>query len=516
MRRLFPPALSVLVLTALLTGCMVGPDFERPDAPRLDSWSAGANLEIDPKTGFTSRTANTVAWWRVFEDPTLNGLIADAYRQNVELQAAGVRVYQARAQLGLARGELFPQDQQVRGGVKRIRWSTEDPFIRDIERAGLIDSHMTRVSTGFDVGWELDIWGKIRRDIQSADAALKASLASYDDALVTLTGDIAATYVTVRELQQLIAITRRNADLQRKSLDLTKLRLENGAATKLDVDEATILYNNTLAMVPKYEADLAQAYNAMSLLLSEPPGTMKKRLSGASKLPRTPPKVAIGVPADLLRRRPDIRYAEYVAAAQSAQIGVAQADLFPAFTISGAIGVRASDFSDLFGGGATTGLINPGFTWNFLNYDRIRNNVRVQDAKFQEALLTYENTVLSAYSEVENAIVAFLKSKQEARYLARSVRAARSAVSEAQSQYQDGTAGYNRVVDAQKNLLTAEERLIGVSAQALTNLVSVYKGLGGGWLPGNVNGLISDRTRKQMADRTNWGRLLDAPADEAG
>jgi outer membrane protein TolC len=229
-----------------------------------------------------------------------------------------------------------------------------------------------------------------------------------------------------------------------------------------------------------------------------------------------PAEVAIGVPADMLRRRPDIRQAEYIAAAQSAQIGVAKADLFPAFTISGAIGVRADDFSNLFTGGATTALFNPGFSWNFLNYGRIQNNVRVQDAKFQEALLNYENTVLSAYAEVENALTGFLRSKQQALYLRRSLRAARSSVGEVEAQYEDGTASYNRVVDAQKSLLVAEERLIAAEANVLTNLVAVYKGLGGGWAPENVRGLISDETRAQMADRTRWGQLLDNPVGPSG
>ncbi|MBN9674051.1 efflux transporter outer membrane subunit [Roseibium aggregatum] len=500
----------------LLTGCMVGPDFERPEAPVLDSWSAGANLPVDSRTGFTTRSVQSVPWWHVFNDVTLNGLIAEAYRQNVGLQAAGVRVYQARAQLGIAKGELFPQVQEIKGGSKSIRFSAKDPFIRDLERVGLINDHITRVSAGFDAAWEIDVWGKIRRDVQSASANLKANLASYDDALVTLTGDIAATYIAVRELQQLISATRRNAALQKKSLNLTKLRLENGAATKLDVNEATALYNSTLANLPGYEAELAQAYNALSVLLSEPPGGMKARLGKEARFPRVPAEVAVGVPAEMLRRRPDIRRAEYVAAAQSAQIGVAKADLLPAFTISGAIGVRADDFSNLFNNGTTAGFINPGFSWNFLNYGRIQNNVRVQDAKFQETLLNYKSTVLSAYAEVENALTAFLRSKQQALYLRRSVTASRASISEVEAQYEDGTASYNRVVEAQRSLLVAEERLIAAEANVLTNLIAIYKGLGGGWVPENVDGLISEETRRQMAERTRWGRLLEKPDGEAG
>ncbi|POF30583.1 efflux transporter outer membrane subunit [Roseibium marinum] len=507
-----------LVLSGLLMlgGCMVGPDFERPDAPVLDSWSSGANLPIDSRTGFTSRSANSVPWWHVFRDETLNSLIAEAYRQNIGLQAAGVRVYQARAQLGIAGGNLFPQVQQANVSSRTTRFSTKDPFISDLERVGLVDNQFTDVSAGFDAGWEIDLWGKIRRNIQSADADLKARLASYDDALVTLTGDIAAVYVTIRELQQLIATVRRNAVLQKKSLDLTQLRLENGTATRLAVNEATVLYNNTLASIPNYEAKLAQAYNALSLLLSEPPGGVKSRLGSRSSFPRVPAEVAIGVPADMLRRRPDIRSAEYRAAARSAQIGVARADLFPAFSISGAIGVRADDFTNLFGNGTAAGFINPGFSWNFLNYGRIQNNVRVQDAKFQEALLNYERTVLAAYAEVENGLTGFLRSKQEAVYLRRSVTAARNAVSEVDAQFEDGTAPYNRVVQSQRQQLVAEERLIAAQADVLTNLIAVYKGLGGGWMPENVDGLISEKTRQQMTERSGWGLLLEKPVEDQG
>ncbi|WP_153771379.1 efflux transporter outer membrane subunit [Labrenzia sp. CE80] len=500
-----------LFVLLLLGGCMVGPDFERPDAPRLDSWSSGANLPIDHKTGFTTRSAESAPWWHVFNDETLNALIADAYRQNMSLQAAGVRVYQARAALGIAKGELFPQDQSLSAGQESIRFSTRDPFIRDLERAGLVNDQFTRASVGFDAGWEIDIWGKIRRNVQSSNAELNAEIASYDDALVTLTGDVAATYTEVRELQLLITIARRNAALQRKSLNLTRLRLENGAATRLDFDEATVLLNNTLALIPSYEADLTQALNALSLLLGEPPGDMKERLGKLSRLTRIPAEVAIGVPADLLRRRPDIRYAEYVAAAQSAQIGVATADLYPAFTITGAIGVSADNFANLFDNGAVRGFINPGFSWNFLNYGRIRNNVRVQDAKYEEALLNYKETVLSAYSEVENALVGFLRSKQEAALLARSVRAGRSAVAEVLDQYQEGTAEYDRVINAQRSLLRAEQRLIAAQANTLTSLVAVYKAIGGGWAPENVKGLISEDVRRRMSERTNWGTLLEPP-----
>ncbi|MCP4998488.1 MAG: efflux transporter outer membrane subunit [Hyphomicrobiales bacterium] len=502
---------AVTLAGLIVTGCMVGPDFERPEAPYLGSWSKGAGLPVDSKTGFTTRSQAVNNWWTLFKDPTLSALIDEAYKQNVLLEAAGVRVYQARAQLGIAGGELFPQQQQAQGGVESVKLSDNEPLVRDIQQFAPIDPRFTRYSTGFDAGWEIDLWGKIRRNVQSARANLLYQIASYDDALVTLTGDIAATYVTIRELQGLIAITRQNLALQKKSLDLAKIKLEGGTTTKLDVDEATASYNSTLATLPGYQAQLAQAMNAMSVLLGETPGKVAPRLKKYRRLPRVPATVAVGVPADMLRRRPDIRAAEYQAAALSGQIGVAEADLYPAFTISGAIGLKASDFSGLFNSRSFEGFINPSFSWNFLNYGRIQNNVRVQDATFQEALLNYKNTVLTAYSEVETALVAFIKSKQQAVYLARSVTASKSAEGEVLVQYRDGTASYDRVLDAQRSLLDSQARLLAARADVLTNLIAVYKGLAGGWIPPNVKGFINDKTRAQMEDRTNWGKLLERP-----
>ncbi len=502
----------VAALGLVLTGCMVGPDFERPEAPYLGSWSKGAGLNIDKKSGFTTRSEAVADWWTLFKDPTLTALVEEAYQQNLLLEAAGVRVYQARAQLGVAEGELFPQQQQASTSVRRLSLSKNEPLIREIRKFVPIDPNFTRYGAGFDAGWEIDLWGKIRRDVQSAQANLLYQIASYDDALVTLTGDIAATYVSIREIQGLIGITWQSIALQKKSLDLANIKLEGGTTTKLDVDEATASYNNTLAVIPGYEADLAQAMNAMSVLLGETPGGVAKRLKKYRRLPRIPSTVAVGVPADMLRRRPDVRAAEYLAAAQSAQIGVAKADLYPAFTISGAIGVKSSDFSGLFNSRSFEGFINPSFSWNFLNYGRIRNNVRVQDAEFQQTLLQYKNTVLTAYSEVETALVAFLKSKQQTVYLRRSVAASKQAEAEVLNQYRDGTASYDRVLDAQNSLLDSQTRLLAARADVLTNLIAVYKGLAGGWIPPNVQGFINNKTRTQMEDRTNWGKLLEKPA----
>ncbi len=506
---------TIITATLLLGGCMVGPDFVRPEAPYLDSWTQGSSgLPVNSKTGFTSRSEAVADWWTLFKDPTLNAFVNEAYQQNLQLEAAGARVYQARAQLGIARGELFPQQQQGFADGKYLSISKNDPFVQEAERFVDINTEFTRYQVGFDAGWEIDIWGKIRRDVQSAKANLAAKIASYDDVLVTLTGDIAATYVTVRELQALISVARSNAALQKKSLDIAKLKFENGTTTELDIDEATARYNDTLSIIPELEGELAEAYNAMSVLLGETPGKIKPRMEKKyGRMPVIPAQVAVGVPADMLRRRPDIRAAEYRAAAQSAQIGVAQADLYPAFTISGAIAVNSKEVATLFTKNSFDAFINPGFTWNFLNYGRIRNNVRAQDAKFQELLLDYENTVLKAYAEVETSITAFFKAKQQTVYLYRSVKAAKDAEARVLDQYRDGTAGYDRVLDAQRQIFTSESRLVSARADVLTNLIAIYKGIAGGWIPPNVKGFVNDKTRAQMEQRTNWGKLLESAPD---
>ncbi len=502
-------SLVAVAAAGVLAGCVtVGPDFETPEVPTLAAWNADGKKAAGKNSGVTERSQVSQRWWQIFKDKDLNKLVHTAYRENLTLRAAGLRVYEARAQLGIASGEQFPQSQQIAGGYSRDRISTNESVLRDINRVVPIDPTFHRWELGFDAGWEVDIWGKFRRNVQSAEANLLAQVANYDDVLVTLVGDVASTYVTIRELQRLIAIARTNASLQKESLRIAKIRFKDGTTTELDVNEATALYNNTLATIPKLQADLAQAYNAMSVLIGRPPSDLRGVIRKQARIPRPPAEVAIGVPAELLRRRPDIRAAEYTAAAQAAQIGVAQADLYPAFTISGAIGVKASDFAMLFKGNSLAGFINPGFTWNVLNYGRIKNNVRAQDAKYQALIANYKNTVLSAYSEVENGLVGFLKSKQEEIYLRRAASAAGKAVKIANIQYKQGSASYTRVLNTQTGLLRAQVKLANVRAQTATNLISVYKALGGGWFPANVTEFVPEKTKLEMEARTDWGEEL--------
>ena len=512
-RRLSAPVLA----GTLLHGCvLVGPDFVTPDAPQMSRWVRYELAAHQQYAGITDRRGPELEWWRVFKDPTLDKLIAMAAQQNLTLRMAGIRIYQARAQLGIIIGDQFPQSQTAGFEYKKERITKNTGLAREIDRFHDFDATFNDWQIGFDAGWELDIWGKVRRGVEAASANLAAQIANYDDVLVTLNGDVATAYVTLRALQAGIALVNQNVATQTESLKLTELRFKNGVTTELDVQQASALLNNTMASVPPLQTDLTKAKNALAILLGITPSEVGKLVNRPGAIPRPPAKVGLGIPADLLRRRPDIRGAELRAAAQAAQIGVARADLYPSFAISGAIGLKATNLGNLFQGQSFTGLINPGISWNILNYGRIRNNVRVQDAKYQELIVNYQRTVLNAYAEVEDALAGFMNAKQEAIFLSRSVTASRAAARIAMEQYRDGSADYSRVLNTQQELLHAEERLTSVRADVVTNLIAVYKGLGGGWQPANFGDFIPQATREQMANRTKWGKVLEPAAIPAG
>lgn len=500
-----------IALASLLAACTtpIGPDFVRPNSPVVKQWLETNSPEASSQSGLTARSAPVVKWWETFNDPTLNRLIADAYAQNLSLQIAGARVLQARAQLGIAFGELYPQSQAIGGSTNQRRISQNLGPIADIEEIVDLDTDFATSQAGFDATWELDVWGAQRRGTQSASANLAAQVANYDDALVTLTGDVAAVYINIRALQEALRIARRNITLQQESADLTKLRFDNGVTTELDVQEATTLLNNTKALVPEIESDLQQAKNALAVLLAKPPSQMSALVGNSGRIPSARSRVSVGLPAELLRRRPDVRAAELEAAAQSAQVGIALADLYPQFILSGAIGVQASASRDLFSPASRTGLASAGVVWNVFNYGRIKNNVRAQDAAFQALVANYQNTVIVAYAEVENAMVAYSQSRKQVGFFEQSVTASRKASEIAISQYRDGISDYSRVLNTQRALLRAEADLVDARSQVSANLVAIYKGLGGGWQVRQGQEFLPETVLAEMAYRTDWGDLLE-------
>ncbi len=505
--RSVTPAICV---AGLLAACApVGPDFVRPSSPVVKQWIEVNSPNASQGSGLTSRSAPVVKWWETFNDPTLNRLIADAYAQNLSLQVAGARVLQARAQLGIAFGELYPQSQAVGGSISQRRISENLNPIADINRVIPLDTEFATSQVGFDAQWELDVWGAQRRGVQGARSNLALQVANYDDALVTLTGDVAAIYINIRALQETLGVARENIRLQQESADLTELRFNNGVTTELDVQESTALLNNTKALVPTLESDLQQAKNALAVLLGTTPSRMTGLLGSSRPIPTARANVAVGVPAELLRRRPDIRAAELAAATQSAQVGIAMADLYPQFILSGSIGLQASSGRDLFSSNSGTGLASAGVVWNVLNYGRIKNNVRAQDAAYQGLIANYQNTVLSAYSEVESAMVAYAEARKQVVFYQRSVEASQRAAGIAVSQYTDGIADYSRILNTQTALLRSQANLIEARQQVSSNLVAIYKGLGGGWQIRQNQEFLPETVLAEMAYRTDWGDLLE-------
>jgi NodT family efflux transporter outer membrane factor (OMF) lipoprotein len=446
---------------------MLGPDYSRPTAAVADRWLDGDDPRLHTQEG------DYRDWWRVFEDPTLDALIEEAYGQNLSLRIAATRILQARARLGIAVGNFFPQLQELTGEFSRNQLSRNNA-------TPVFDRRFDFWATGFDAAWELDVWGRFRRGIEAADAEYEASIDSYDDVLVSLLAEVAATYVEMRTFQQRLEFARANVTAQQGSLNIAEALFRGGKNSELDVTQARSNLAQTEALIPVLETGVRQAQNRLSVLLGMPPQNLEERI-GSGRIPATPAQVAVGIPAELLRRRPDIRRAEREAAAQSARIGIAVTDLYPHFALAGAINVQAENFSRLFTGTSVAGFVGPSFRWDILNYGRITNNVRFQDARFHELALRYENTVLDAAREAEDALVAFLLSQDEVQHLAESVEASERSVELALVQYREGLVDFNRVFTLQSVLAQQQDELARARGDVARNLIAAYKALGGGW-----------------------------------
>jgi NodT family efflux transporter outer membrane factor (OMF) lipoprotein len=504
-------ALAAIPAAALLPGCMVGPDYQRPEVELNDAWMEGGGAAED--TGVNLR------WWETFNDPVLNDLVAEALEQNLGLRAAGLRVIEARALRGIAVGRFFPQTQQAFGGVAHNELSENAPL------AG-VDTSFADAAVGFDVAWELDFWGRFRRGIESADAELLASVADYDTVLVTLAADVASNYVLARSLQERIVITRRNVALQTETLQLTEARFNAGAVSELDVTTARATLANTQALTPELEDALRQVTLALGVLLGRPPSDLQDLLASndgeTARVPEAPPEIALGVPADLLRRRPDVRSAERLAAAQSARIGEATTDLFPSISIGGSTGFLTTDaegvgadLGNLFDANSFTGFVGLQVNWPILNYGRIQGNIRAQDARFEQAAVRYQDVVLRAAADVEGGLSSFLRSRERTTYLSESASAAERSAELSLIQYRAGAVDFIRVNDAQTVLVEVQDRLVSSRASTSLAAIQTYRALGGGWEVRAGREFVDRETAERMRQRTNWGDVL-APDWEEG
>jgi len=499
--------IGLISLVLWLSGCaMVGPDYVKPTPQEPDKWLESSDPKIE------SKEADFSEWWSVFNDPVLNDLVQAAYQQNLPLQIAGLRIYEARAQLGIAFGFQYPQTQQGLGSASLNQASKNAPNLAAADR------YFSAYDIGLDAAWELDVWGKFRRAVQASVAGLEASIADYDDILVSLTSEVARTFIVLRTSEERLEVARENVKIQKRSLEIAEVRFKAGAVTELDVTQARSLLRSTEATIPGFETDIRQAKNALAILLGKLPGDVDAMLGGPGLIPEVPAEVAVGIPAELLRRRPDIRFAERQLAAQSAQIGFAKADLFPHFSLFGTLGFQTGDYtdsrsnnskiSDLFHKDSIAYSAGAGFNWDLFNYGRISNNVRVEDARFQELAVNYEDTVLRAAQEVEDAMVGFLNSQDAVTFLADAVKASKRSVDLSMIQYREGLTDYQRVLDTQRFLSDQQDQLVFTTGSVDLNLVAMYKALGGGWQLRKDDKFIPQDLIEEMEQRTNWGNLL--------
>lgn len=447
----------------IANGFKVGPQYCTPGVQIAPDW-----LDADDRR-VLHNPVDHAAWWATFGDPVLNQLVAEAYRQNLTLKEAGARIMEARALRSIAVGTVFPQSQDLSASYTHVLPPGTAP-----------DRHFSVWNGQFGLSWEIDFWGRFRRAVEAADADLQASYFDYGDVVVTLVADVAATYVDIRTLQTRLELVKRNVENQRKTYELTQTRFEGEEASEIDVQQAKSSLAQTEGFVPQLEIQLRRAQNELCVLLGIPPEDLSQRL-GEGAIPEVSPNIALGIPAESLMRRPDVRRAERQLAAQSARIGIAESELYPHISLSGDVGVSAGQFGDLFRNGASNGSVGPSLRWNILNYGRLLGNIEVQDARFCQLLHRYRQAVLLANLEAENAIVQFLKSQQRLEWQLEAAEAAGKTNDLINLLYEEGEADFNRVFNVQNFKTQQEESAAVAKGDVAQNLISIYRALGGGW-----------------------------------
>jgi NodT family efflux transporter outer membrane factor (OMF) lipoprotein len=497
----------ILLPFVLLSGCMVGPDFSQPNV------DVSAHYLTDG-AAVTDGTAANPAWWQNFNDPALNALIADGTSHNLTLQIAGLRVLQARAQLAASVGELYPQSQGISGAYDYSRPSQAAPGHIPGAQS---DFHIAQI--GFSASWEIDFWGKYRRAIQANDAAFLGSTAAYNAALVSLTGNIAQAYLAIRTLQAQIQVASSNITVEAESLRIATIQYTAGQTSQLDVAQSQTQLSLTQASLPTLQAQLQQQKDALAVLLGTTPDKIDALLAGGNGIPRPPAGIALGIPKDLLRQRPDVQQAEYAAATQSALLGVAKAQLYPALSLSGSFGYESSNtpganVGDLFKWSSRVVSFGPSVQIPIFNYGQLTNQVRAQDAVFEQSILNYQNVVLQAQQEAQDAISNYQQALQALAVLTTAAQSAQQSANLAMIQYKDGAADYTTVLSAEQAQLQVENSLAIAQGNVPQTLVAVYTALGGGWQVFQNQDVMPGAIKTEMAKRTNWGGLLNPPAHE--
>ncbi len=454
-------SMILAALAVFLGGCAVGPNYHRPNVPVPSAYSTSLNAATN------QASTDLAKWWRVFHDPQLDNLIQQATVANLDLRIARSRVREARAQAGVARSALLPSANAT-GDYSRQRLSEHAPNGLQARGAGQ-PLEQNFFDAGFDMNWELDVFGGNRRGWDAA----KADLGAIED--------VGLNYLDLRGLQKQLAVARDNLQLQEQTLALTRERFRAGLANELDTARAEAQAANTRSQIPLLEQDIQRSIHRLSILIGKEPAELQAQLVAPAPVPLVTPTIPVGLPTDLMRRRPDIRQAEREVAAATARIGVATADLFPRFFLTGAAGLQSVNASDFFNAGSRFWSIGPSMRWPILSGGRIRQNIKVQDARREQSLIRYGQAVLTSLEEVENALVACGKEQEHRQALIQSEAANLRAVDLADQRYRSGLVDFLNVLETQRSLLAVQDELARSERTTGQNLVRLYKALGGGW-----------------------------------
>jgi multidrug efflux system outer membrane protein len=475
------------VLLAALEGCMVGPDFH-PLRMKTPSSYSGLETHSASAARMTEAPPSKLAdWWKGFNDPVLSSLVERAIASNLDLKQAESRIRQARAARGVVASAFWPE---VDAGGSYTRGFPGGSSSRDSQGASAqsggasTDSGRSQgnlFQLGLDAAWEIDIFGGVRRNIEASNADIQASVEDRRDVLVSLVAEVGADYAGLRGIQQQLAIARKNLASQEHTAEITRKRYEAGFASALDVARAQAQAASTSSQIPVLESAERATIYSLGVLLGREPASLVQELSPATPVPPVPPEIPVGLPSDLLRRRPDIRRAEAQVHAATARIGVATADLFPKFSLTGSMGVLSTDLSSLANWSSRVWSMGPSVTWPIFTAGRIRSNIQVQNELQEQALLTYDKTVLTAMQDVDTALVAYAKELQHNKALTDAVRNYRKAVDLAMKLYMVGKTDFLNVLTAQAALYLSETALSQSTTSLTTDVIALYKALGGGW-----------------------------------
>lgn len=501
--------LMILSSVMFVSSCAVlGPDYSEPEVDWLDDWQSDLYGQIG--TAEEQVKQDLQFWWHLFDDAVLNELIEIAKKENPSLRIAGLRILESRAVLGIAGSTLYPQIQQLNGSTNYI--NTQQHGGNSLNR----DQEFVNYQVGPNVVWELDFWGRFRRSIEAADASFFNSVFNQYDAQVLLSAQVADLYYAYRTTLQNIAITKQNAAIQKRSFEITQLLYNEGQDSELDLQQSKTQYLSTLALIPNIEISLIQLRNALCALLGRAPGDLAELDQVTDALPLIDLPVIQSAPAKLLMRRPDIRASATLIAAQSAQIGIAEAEFYPSISLLGNIGWSGNTL----GSTPDTGSFSAGsgFSWNIFDYGRIENNIRVQDARLQQSVEAFQNNVLQAAREIDDAAIQVAKTHEQKQVLTDSLQAAERSLELATRRYAEGYADFQRVIDAQRVLLTQASNELINRGNHLSAVINLYRAMGGGWIETPIEKILPESTRETMESRTDWGELLTAPlpaSDEA-